>query len=55
MNKAIATGEGTKGKRIKLVNRGINGGGVLQITDKAPKGRIPRQQPASGVCEAHRL
>jgi lysophospholipase L1-like esterase len=41
IEKAIKTGEGTKGRRITLVNRGINGGGVLQIRDGAKEGGFP--------------
>ena len=41
IEKAIKAGEGTQGKRITLINRGINGGGVLQIRDGAKDGGFP--------------
>ncbi|MCY2931507.1 MAG: GDSL-type esterase/lipase family protein [Planctomycetota bacterium] len=33
MNAAIKAGEGSKDKKVTLVNRGINGGGVLSVRD----------------------
>jgi lysophospholipase L1-like esterase len=41
IHEAIAKGEGTRGKRIKLVNHGINGGGVLQVRDGAKEAGFP--------------
>lgn len=41
INAAIASGAGTQGKNITLINRGINGGGVLQIRDGAPDSGFP--------------
>ncbi len=41
IDKALKAGEGTKGKSIRLINRGINGGGVLQVRDGAEKGAFP--------------
>lgn len=38
---ALASGAGTQGKNITLINRGINGGGVLQIRDGAPDSGYP--------------
>jgi len=35
LNAALASGAGTQGRNITLVNRGINGGGVLDIRDGA--------------------
>jgi len=37
IDKALKAGEGTKGLTVALVNRGINGGGVLSIRDGAKK------------------
>ena len=51
MNEAIAHGEGTKGKRIKLVNRGINGGGVLQIRDGAKEAGYPGNSPQAAFAK----
>jgi lysophospholipase L1-like esterase len=41
MDKAIKAGEGSKGKKVKLVNRGINGGGVLSVRDGSPGAAYP--------------
>ncbi len=41
IDKAIKAGEGTKGKAIKLVNRGINGGGVVALRDGADGSGYP--------------
>ena len=57
MNEAIAHGEGTGapaqrvGKRIKLVNRGINGGGVLQIRDGAKEAGYPGNSPQAAFSK----
>jgi lysophospholipase L1-like esterase len=42
---AIKNGEGTKSLHVKLVNRGINGGGVLQIRDGAEGAGFPGNTP----------
>ncbi len=41
IDQAIKTGEGTKRSRVKLVNRGINGGGALQVHDGATNRAYP--------------
>jgi lysophospholipase L1-like esterase len=41
IDKAIKTGDGTRGRNVKLVNRGINGGGVLQVHDGATNNAFP--------------
>ncbi|MCF7734358.1 MAG: family 20 glycosylhydrolase [Akkermansiaceae bacterium] len=41
LDKAIQAGPGTQGKTIKLVNRGINGGGVLSVRDGTDKSAYP--------------
>ncbi|MEI7900031.1 MAG: SGNH/GDSL hydrolase family protein, partial [bacterium] len=41
LDKAIKEGDGTKGKSVKLVNRGINGGGVLSVRDGSEKAAYP--------------
>jgi hexosaminidase len=40
-DKAIQAGAGTKGKNIKLINRGINGGGALSVRDGTDKSAYP--------------
>ena len=55
MDKAIKSGEGTQDKKIKLVNRGINGGGVLQIRDGTTNSAFPgnsAQKPFTEVIAA---
>jgi lysophospholipase L1-like esterase len=47
---AIAKGEGTQGKRVKLVNRGINGGGVLQVRDGAKGAGYPGNTPQASFA-----
>ncbi|NQT53097.1 hypothetical protein HQ576_13650 [bacterium] len=37
IEEAVKKGEGTKDLNVTLVNRGVNGGGVLSIRDGAPK------------------
>ena len=41
IDKALKAGEGTRGKTVKLVNRGINGGGVLSLRDGSDKAAYP--------------
>lgn len=41
LNSAMSSGVGTQGKGITLINRGINGGGVIQIRDGAPDSGYP--------------
>ena len=41
LDKALKTGEGTAGQTIKLINRGINGGGVLSVRDGTDKAAYP--------------
>jgi N-acetyl-beta-hexosaminidase/lysophospholipase L1-like esterase len=52
IDKALQRGEGARGKTVKLVNRGINGGGVLQVRDGATNSAFPgnsAQQPFAAV------
>jgi len=41
IDKALKAGEGTRGRTVKLVNRGINGGGVLSLRDGSDKAAYP--------------
>ncbi len=41
IDKALKSGEGAKGRTVRLVNRGINGGGVLQIRDGSTNSAYP--------------
>ncbi|GDY22651.1 hypothetical protein LBMAG56_39980 [Verrucomicrobiota bacterium] len=41
IDKALKTSDGAKGRSVKLVNRGINGGGVLQIRDGSTNSAYP--------------
>ena len=41
LDKALKEGPGTAGLRVKLVNRGINGGGVLSLRDGSEKAAYP--------------
>jgi lysophospholipase L1-like esterase len=41
LDTALGSGAGTKDKNITLINRGINGGGVLQVRDGAPDSGYP--------------
>ncbi len=41
LNDAIASGAGTQGMGITLINRGINGGGVIQVRDGSPDAAYP--------------
>ena len=50
LNTAIATGAGTTGKSITLINRGINGGGVLQVRDGAPDSGYPGSTPQASFA-----
>ena len=52
MDKAIKEGAGTKDKRIKLVNRGINGGGVLSLRDGSLKSAYPGDSPQKPFAAA---
>ena len=45
---ALKTGAGTKGLDIALINRGINGGGVLSIRDGSEKGAYVDSRNRSG-------
>jgi hypothetical protein len=52
IDNAIKTGAGTRGRSVKLVNRGINGGGVLQARDGSTNSAFPgnsAQQPFAEV------
>jgi hypothetical protein len=51
IDEAIRTGEGTREKSIKLVNRGINGGGVLQVRDGAKEGAFPESSVQHAFAE----
>ncbi|MCX6922003.1 MAG: GDSL-type esterase/lipase family protein [Verrucomicrobia bacterium] len=55
IGKAIKTGEGTSGRIVKLINRGINGGGVLQVRDGTTNSAFPgdsAQKPFAEVIAA---
>jgi lysophospholipase L1-like esterase len=45
---ALKKGEGTQGMEIKLVNRGINGGGVLSIRDGSKKAAFVSTKQRNG-------
>ena len=45
IDKAIKSGEGTKARSVKLINRGINGGGVLSLRDGSKEGGFPGNSP----------
>ena len=54
---ALQDGPGTASLGVKLVNRGINGGGVLEVRDGSPKAAYPRdaaQGPFAEVIAADR-
>lgn len=54
---ALKGGPGTNDLGVKLVNRGINGGGVLEVRDGSPKAAYPRdaaQGPFAEVIAADR-
>jgi lysophospholipase L1-like esterase len=54
---ALEAGPGTASLGVKLVNRGINGGGVLEVRDGSPKAAYPRdaaQGPFAEVIAADR-
>ncbi len=48
IGRAIAQGESTKGRKINLINRGINGGGVLSIRDGSEKAAYVSPQNQDG-------
>lgn len=48
---ALANGPGTAGLGVKLVNRGINGGGVLEVRDGSPKAAYPRDAAQGTFAE----
>jgi lysophospholipase L1-like esterase len=50
LNSAMASGAGTQGKNITLINRGINGGGVLQVRDGAPDSGYPGSTPQASFA-----
>ena len=50
LNTAIATGAGTTGKTITLINRGINGGGVADIRDGASGSGYPGNTPQASFA-----
>jgi lysophospholipase L1-like esterase len=55
INQAIKTGEGTQSRSVKLVNRGINGGGVLQVRDGVTNSAFPgnsAQKPFAEMISA---
>jgi lysophospholipase L1-like esterase len=51
IDKAIKTSNATRDKKIKLINRGINGGGVLQIRDGAKEGAFPGSRPQDSFAK----
>jgi lysophospholipase L1-like esterase len=55
LDKALQAGAGTADLRVKLVNRGINGGGVLSLRDGSEKAAYPGdsgQKPFKDVLAA---
>lgn len=55
IEKALAAGKGTAALKVKLVNRGINGGGVLALRDGSEKAAYPgdsAQKPFRDVLAA---
>ena len=50
LNSAIASGAGTQGKTITLINRGINGGGVEQVRDGSPGSGYPSNAPQASFA-----
>jgi len=57
LDKTLKSGEGAKGRAVKLVNRGINGGGVLQIRDGSTNSAYPgssAQKPFAAVIAAEK-
>jgi lysophospholipase L1-like esterase len=55
IDQAVKAGEGSKHKKVKLVNRGVNGGGVLSIRDGSAGGAFPgssAQKPFAQVIAA---
>ncbi len=50
IDKAVKAGEGTRGKAVKLVNRGINGGGVLALRDGSDKAAYPGDSAQKGLA-----
>ena len=51
MDQAIKKGRGTAGKKVKLINRGINGGGVLQVRDGSDKAAYPGDSAQKAFAE----
>ncbi len=45
IDKAIQSGMPTKARTVKLINRGINGGGVLSLRDGSKEGGYPGNSP----------
>jgi lysophospholipase L1-like esterase len=52
IGQAIKAGEGTKDKTIQLVNRGINGGGVLQVRDGSTNSAFPGNSAQKSFAES---
>ncbi len=50
LDAALATGAGTQDKSIRLINRGINGGGVLQVRDGSPDSGYPGSMPQASFA-----
>ncbi|XAL99121.1 GDSL-type esterase/lipase family protein [Phycisphaeraceae bacterium D3-23] len=48
---ALADGEGTQGLGIRVINRGINGGGVVQVRDGSPDAGFPGNTAQAGFAD----
>jgi lysophospholipase L1-like esterase len=52
IDKALQAGDGSgNGKSIQLINRGINGGGVVQVRDGTKEGAYPGNSPQPSFAE----
>lgn len=57
LEESIRNGAGTRDRKVRLVNRGINGGGVLQVRDGSTNSAFPgssAQQPFAAALAADR-
>jgi len=48
---AVSNGAGTQGQGIQLINRGINGGGVLQVRDGSADAAFPGSSAQAGFAD----
>ena len=51
IERSLQRGEDTHGKSIRLLNRGINGGGVLQVRDGVAEGAFPGKSAQKSFAE----